>query len=237
LNPDIALLQEVTGLRKNIAARCSAVMLPTSGPAGERYRFSTVVLAGPGSCSSEPLRSDTGWVDDELNRFPGNLISTRVRLGDADLRVISVHSPWWPLDRTRFAGLDTSAVKPAQSVELYLAHVLWAALPNRTSEPWVVGGDFNLSETFDESPNLPHGVGDWLDRMTTSAYTECLRASQGQVTPTYKNRAGGAVVHQIDHLFVSAPLAESQLECDIGSAERVFGDNLSDHLPIIATFA
>ena len=121
LNPDIALLQEVTSLRNDIAAHRSAVMLPTSGPAGEQYRFSTVVLAGPGACSSEPLRSDTGWVDDELARFPGNLISTRVRFADADLRVISVHPPWWPLDRARFAGLNTSAVKPARGVELYLA--------------------------------------------------------------------------------------------------------------------
>lgn len=73
--------------------------------------------------------------------------------------------------------------------------------------------------------------------MTTSGYTECLRTAQGRLTPTFKNKVGGEVLHQIDHLFVSASLADGLLFCSVGSAQRVFGGGLSDHLPVIADFA
>jgi endonuclease/exonuclease/phosphatase family metal-dependent hydrolase len=41
---------------------------------------------------------------------------------------------------------------------------------------------------------------------------------------------------QIDHLFVSPSLAASLTDCTTGQIARVYGDNLSDHLSIIAAF-
>ena len=237
LEPDIALLQEVTGMPDDVSARYDAVTLPTSGPTSERYFYSTAVLAGHCAWATERLRSEAGWVDAELARYAGNLISTRVRLGDVEIRVISVHSPYFRLDQTQFAGIDTSTVKLTQNPDVYLADVLWAALPPSTAEPWIVGGDFNLSETFDSWAGGPRGNREYLDRMTSSGYTECLRAKTGKLTPTFRNRVGGAVLHQIDHIFVSAQLAKRLEACDVGSAERVFDVELSDHLPIIADFA
>ncbi len=74
--------------------------------------------------------------------------------------------------------------------------------------------------------------------MTTAGHTECLKAKTGTLVPGFQNRVGRAVIHQIDHLFVSTALTGNLLECEVGSKERVFGaDNLSDHLPIIAVFA
>jgi exonuclease III len=238
LEPDIALLQEVIGMPDDVTARYDAVTRLTSGPSGEQNKYSSVVLAGHGACESEPLRSATEWVDAELALYGGNLISTRVRLRDVELHVISVHSPYFRLDPTRLAGKDTAAVKLTQNADIYLADVLLAALPRNTADPWIVGGDFNLSETFDHGPGGPRGNREYLDRMTSSGYTECLRSMTGGLTPTFRNRVGGAVLHQIDHIFVSDRMAENLEKCEVGSAERVFGDdNLSDHLPIIAEFA
>src|SRR5437016_14321241 len=95
LDPDIALLQEVTAIPDGIAGRFSITAHRASWRDGQPQRFSTAVLAAPGACVSDALRSDKRWVDDELARFAGNLISTRVRLRDAELHVISVHSPYF----------------------------------------------------------------------------------------------------------------------------------------------
>jgi len=121
-------------------------------------------------------------------------------LGDIDFRVVSVHSPYFRIDPARFAGINTSAVKLTQNPDVYLADILWATLPQST-DAWIVGGDFNLSETFDDGPSGPRGNREWLGRMTKSGYTECLRTAQGRLTPTFKNKVGGEVLHQ-DRPFV-----------------------------------
>ena len=45
------------------------------------------------------------------------------------------------------------------------------------------------------------------------------------------------ITAQINYLFVTDVLHESLLACDTGSRQRVFGNRLSDHLPIVADFA
>ena len=237
LRPDIALLQEVTAIPDGIADRFSVIERRASWREGQPQRFSTAVLAAPDACVSDPLRHGTKWVNDELERFAGNLVSTRVRLGASELRVVSVHSPAWEISRERLEGIDTSAVKLTLSRDVWLSDCLWAALPTCPSEAWIVGGDFNLSETFDAWSGGPRGNREYLDRMISSGYTECLRESTGQLTPTFRH-SGGSVRAQIDHIFVSAGLAKSLRTCSVGSAERVFdGDpRLSDHLPIVADF-
>ena len=39
--------------------------------------------------------------------------------------------------------------------------------------------------------------------MNALGLTECLRAHNGQLTPTFKNSRRGKIIHQLDHLFVS----------------------------------
>ena len=58
----------------------------------------------------------------------------------------------------------------------------------------------------------------------------------GCLVPTFRNPHGRKLVHQIDHLYVTAPLSDHLVSCEVGSQERVFGQALSDHLPIIAEF-
>jgi endonuclease/exonuclease/phosphatase family metal-dependent hydrolase len=57
------------------------------------------------------------------------------------------------------------------------------------------------------------------------------------LVPTFRNPSNGQIVHQLDHLFVSAKLATHLTSCKTGERDRVFGESLSDHLPIIADFA
>ena len=44
------------------------------------------------------------------------------------------------------------------------------------------------------------------------------------------------IKHQIDHMFVTEALLSRLVTCKTGSQDRVFGSNLSDHLPVIADF-
>jgi endonuclease/exonuclease/phosphatase family metal-dependent hydrolase len=237
LSPDIALLQEVNAMPMAVTERYSEVGQRASRQDGQQQRFSTFVLVGEGECVPEALRSDVAWVDDELGRFAGNLVSTRVRLGSFDLRVVSVYSPAWPISRDRLAGIDISAVQFRQYTDVWLADLIWAVLPARPTEAWIVGGDFNLSETFDAWRDGPRGHREYFERLTTTGYADCLRTATGRLTPTFRNPRGGGVRHQLDHLFVSAPLLPRLLTCDVGSTARVFEGGLSDHLPLVADFA
>jgi len=105
------------------------------------------------------------------------------------------------------------------------------------NESWVIAGDFNSSETFDQRAAGPRGNKEFLDYMEQFGFTECLRKSKGKLTPTFRH-SRGSIKHQIDHLFVTKSLADKLQSCDVGSQDEIFGASpkLSDHLPIIAEF-
>ena len=142
------------------------------------------------------------------------------------------------MNRTQLSVIDTARqVKLANNPELWGTELLWAALRDvDRTEPWIVGGDLNACETFDLWGSKPRGNREFLDRMEDLGFTEVLRESQGRLTPTYLNFKTREVRNQMDHLFVTEPLAESLVECDVGDSDRDFGQRLSDHLPIIADF-
>jgi len=155
------------------------------------------------------------------------------------LTAISVYSPAWPIDRKRLEGIDTSTVKLTQNPDVWLADLLWHCLSLRDLEGeggWVVGGDFNLSETFDSWNKKPRGNLEYLNRMVDLGLTECLREHNGGLVPTFRNPGDGKVKHQMDHLFVTGNLRSRLRSCLVGPA-TVFDAGLSDHLPIVATFS
>jgi hypothetical protein len=77
-----------------------------------------------------------------------------------------------------------------------------------------------------------------ISRGHVRANSMCLytHLEHGRLVPTFQNPRGGDVVHQIDHLYVTVPLSNELVACEVGSQERVFGQQMSDHLPIIAEF-
>jgi exodeoxyribonuclease-3 len=175
-----------------------------------------------------------------LQLFAGNLVARHITPDSGPpLRVVSVYSPAWPVDRARLKGLDVSSVKLTLNRDVWVSDLLRASLAHMKldrREPWVVAGDFNLSETFDLWPGGPKGNREFLDRVGALGLEECLRLTKGVLTPTFRNPRAGVIKHQMDHLFVTPALSLRLAQCDAGLAEVVFDRRLSDHLPIVADF-
>jgi hypothetical protein len=92
-------------------------------------------------------------VQAELDHFAGNIVACDVRLQDgATATAVSVYSPAWPVAPARLLDVDTSGVQLELSRNVWMADLVWSWLESSAeprTTPWVVGGDFNLSETFD----------------------------------------------------------------------------------------
>lgn len=239
LSADIALLQEVTSFPQCLRSDYDIRFEHAAGKSGDSYRFGSALLVRGTIGSPVLLHSEREWVNKELDRFSGNLFGNRITLTSGNsLSVINVYSPAWPIDRQRLTGIDTAPVQLTQNRDLWVTDLLWDALKGldlRTNKV-VVAGDFNMSETFDAWRGGPRGNREYLDRMQALGLIECLRATTGQLTPTFRNPRDGKIIHQIDHLFVSDPVATYLKSCKTGDQSYIFGHALSDHLPIIADF-
>lgn len=239
-SPDIGLLQEVSSLPSSLSNEYDVRFERATGKSGVPQRFGSALLVRGQVGNELPLQSTHDWANAELARFAGNLFGNEVQFRSGlRLRVVCVYSPAWPVDRDRLEGVDTSPVKLTLNPDVWVADLLWSALkavdPSGGSEI-IVGGDFNLSETFDAWRGGPRGNREYLDRMADLGLTECLRDYNGALTPTFRNPRGGKILHQIDHLFVTSGLASGLTSCVTGNAEQVFGGSLSDHLPVVADF-
>jgi len=234
--PDLALLQEVGSIPDDILSGFSYYSRAPHSKSGKDQRFHTVILYRLGEVTPISLTSKTAWVNDELDRFAGNLLAGKITVDSIKVNVVSVYSPAWPVDRQRLAGIDVSDIKLPQNPDVWVTELLWSALKDTPTEAnWIVGGDLNSSETFDYLwRGGPRGNREILDRMTNLGLTEVLRHVKGQLVPTFRNSSNKRVLHQMDHLFVSRQLIGDCPACETGSAERVFGGGLSDHLPIVA---
>jgi len=240
LNPDVALLQEINSIPNAVSSRYAVLQRRAHGKSGKPQHCSTAVLVRGTIEKAITLSSSWDWVNDELQRFDGNLVSAEVALDSGELlRVMSVYSPAWPIDTTRLKDVDISRIKLIHSSKVWGTELMWDALRNvqRDETPWIVAGDLNSSITFDKHRGGgPGGNQEIQDRMSDLGFVECLRSWQGKLTPTFKNPNGGKVIHQIDHLFASDPLSGKLARCFTGDPAKVFVERLSDHLPIIADF-
>lgn len=231
LGPDVAFLQEVGAIPSFISNDYSVISRPAATKSGNPPKFSTAVLIKSHQIETFYLKSEIPLVNDDLARFSGNLVAGRTDFA----AFVSVHSPAWPLERERCDLYEVHGIKLKEDPDVWVTELLWAALREADlSKPWIVAGDLNSSETFD----LTWGSGnkEILDRMQAAGFTEALRHKRGELTPTFRNPRDKKVIHQIDHLFVTSDLLRVLTSCNVGDEERVFGGNLSDHLPIIADF-
>jgi endonuclease/exonuclease/phosphatase family metal-dependent hydrolase len=238
LAPDIALLQEVTGVPEWVRSTYDIRTATPPTKDDRPQRFQSVLLVRGRIGPPVHFRSTIAWLNDELERFTPNLMTYRVEPDQLPpLNAACVYSPAWPVSRTRLEGFDVTGVKLTQNPDVWVSDLLVSALREATAPPpWIVAGDFNACETFDCWKGGPRGNREWLDRMADLGLTECLRHSRGELTPTFR-RPGKALAHcQIDHLFVSAELATHLVGCGVAPPERIYAQGLSDHLPIIAEF-
>lgn len=240
LAPDIAVLQEVAEVPARIREAYELRLATPVTQGGNQQRFQSALLVRGRIGEAVELTTELDWVNRELERFAAGLMSFRVEVaGGQAVTVVGVYSPAWPVDRSRLEGTDVSSVKLTQNPDVWVADLLVAALRHRAVEdstPMIVAGDFNLSETFDHWKGGPRGNREWLDRMTALGFTECLRHCQGALTPTYRRPGRIEPESQIDHIFVTPGLSARLVSCRTGDPERVYGQNLSDHLPIVAEF-
>jgi exonuclease III len=243
LQPDVALLQEVGTLPDQITRGYAVASAVPVADTGRPQGFTTAVLVKGEIKAEVALLPPNEWVARELDFFRGNFVAKHVVLPNGlDLKVISVYSPAFPVARSRLAGIDTTGIQLTQNRDVWATEILWAclkAIEQLAQDRFVVGGDFNSSETFDFLwGKKPRGNVEIMERMNTLGLRDCLRTIQGRLTPTFRTPRDGSVIHQIDHLYVTPALLNSLAACDVGAADRVFGATpaLSDHLPIVADF-
>lgn len=238
--PDIALLQEVGAFPKTIYDNFAVVARPAIKRHGMPQSFVTAVISRYPIAGQLELQTDDTWVQEQARFFHGNLVGTRIAPPSSPtLNVVSVYSPAWEVRREKWEGMDMSHLKLAANPEIWCTEILWDLLRKTmptTDGEWIVGGDFNSSETLDFGRKGDRGNREIIARMNALGLVEVLRTHHGKLVPTFQNPAGKKVIHQIDHIYVSTGIADRLIECGVCPEERVFGVGLSDHLPIIAEF-
>ena len=241
LAPDVALLQEVRSIPSSVENDYDVRYQLARGKTGSSQKFGSAIIVRGTIEQALSLKSPYEWVNGELEHFAGNVIAYSVLLEPSiHLNVVGVYSPAWHVDRARLTNFDVRPVKLKLYSDVMVADLLWSSLPALgfgSQERWIVAGDFNLSETFDKRGSAPRGNKEYLDRMTALGLVDCLRETKGRLTPTFKNSTGGAVIHQLDYLFVTSALRSCLVNCDVGSQIEILGQSLSDHLPIVADFS
>ena len=247
LNSDIALLQEVGSIPDEIYKIYDVSSKVAIYKTGEPQKFSTVVLVKGKVIQEIKLSSKIQWINNELEFFKGNFIACKIELRNSEIyNVVSVYSPAWPVDVNRIKDIDVSDVKLKGNPNVWATEIIWSALKEIISDEdfWMVGGDYNSSETFDKDYKIANGLKEGFsssgnreirERMYELGFKECLLEYNQKLTPTYMH-TNKKIVHQLDHLYVSDKIFPKLIKCEVGDQSRIFGKFLSDHLPIIADF-
>lgn len=241
LDPDLALLQEVGGLPETVVRTYDIRLSRPRRRNGQPQSFQTALLVRGTITGALTLSASLDTVTTALEYFTANLPAYSVELLDGtQLKTVCVYCPAWRIDDLpQFGGVDLTSIRLPHGRGVWVSDLLRAWLSQCHPDPqeqWVIGGDFNSSETFDHKRDGNRGNREGLEKVASVGLVEYLRCAQGGLTPTFRNTHGGAIVHQMDHLFVSSRMIRSLVRCETGPQERVFAHHLSDHLPIIADF-
>ncbi len=239
--PDVALLQEVCGLPDAVRGTYAQQVETPINRAGAPQRFHTALLVRGEIGPAIELRASSARVQAQLDRYRGCLVANEISLFDGRrLTAVSIHSPAWAVDHSEFDDADVARVRLEKNSKVWVTDLLRDALSQvegLRDQPWILAGDLNCCETLDRPPNGWRGNKEYLDRMDALGLVECLRRHQGRLTPTFRSRSG-SVRNQIDHMFVTPPLAKALVSCETGRREDVYEGAvaLSDHLPVVAEF-
>lgn len=227
--PDIALLQEVSSLPAEISQTYNVIQKRAMGKVVEQ-RFSNVILSKHPVVNKVQLTHPDPTIKQVLETHGSNALTYEIDINAAIFTVTCVYSPVWPVE---------GVLADDEKYSIWFTEILAAAIEQQAKNSvsnWIVASDFNSSVTFDTLPGFIGGNEETFENIVAAGFTELLKYHQGALTPTFKNPRGGKVIHQIDHMFVSNNLVPRLTGCKTGSVEDVFDQNLSDHLPIIATF-
>ena len=239
LDADIILLQESGEIPDDLRQAYNVYQTRPKRKNGKDQAFSTATLA-KGSITSVPANSKRSWTEVYFENLKGNLQFLNVTLfSGATLNLVNVYSPAWPIIPQADIAEDVAGFKLDSNKDIYATEFLTEHLRNSISGlgTWLIGGDFNSSETFDTWQQKPRGNKEFMDRLELLHLRECLRGFNGLLVPTYFNARSKRAEHQIDHIYVSKNIYSNLRQCSVHFQERVLVNNLSDHFPIVADFA
>lgn len=234
-DPDIALLQEVARIPQWIQDVYQCHVISPRYFRGHHAPYSTAVLSKGAIDTTPYLQSELGWVNNIHTERYGWIVGCKTTLDSGErFRVVSVHLPHSPIPPNQWAHVDSTGVKLKSNPKLWFTEILWALLRNaRISDDtnWIVGGDFNRSQLHRDNQEV-------VERMNSLGLIDCLSHRHDGAVPTYQDRKK-KVVHQLDYCYVNTPMLERLREARVPSHEEVFDrkPKLSDHLPILCTFA
>jgi exonuclease III len=238
LSPDILLLQEVTSFPLWIEENYSFNYEKSITKNNNEQRFGNLLAYKGDYLKDVDLPTELTWVNNEIKKFKGNMLTSVIKYKDYILKLVCLYSSAWPLNKSLLEENNVKLVKLTQSKNLWFADLLWYTLKCniKPNDYYIVGGDYNLSITFDSWQKKPRGNQEYLDRMKNIGFIECLREYSGCLVPTFKNASNGKIIHQMDHLFVTQNLHKQLNNCYVSDEDVIFKNQLSDHLPIIADF-
>lgn len=186
------------------------------------------------------LVSELEWVNEIQRERSGWIFGCEV-VDDAGarFRVVSVHIPAFHVPWKCLEGIDVSAIKLTNNPKLWFTEILWSLLKNADitdDTNWIVGGDFNSSVKFDRPRD--RGNQEVVDRMKGLGLTDCLKSYYREPVPTFQHTSK-AVEHQLDYVYVNAPLLKRLEIARVPNDGEVFGRKarVSDHLPIVCEFS
>ena len=175
-------------------------------------------------------------MNEEIKGYPGNLTCYTIKPHNyPEMNVMPAYSPAPEIDTSKYPQDEVDALYGQHYKKLWLIDVIWSGLENTDlkSMPWIVAGDFNSSETMDKKRQNENNKKGWksqsyneekefLDSMKDLGFTECLRRSNDdKIIPTRKHSRGKAR-HQLDHMFVTKPLAEKLDKCFVGDESVIW---------------
>lgn len=237
--PDIALLQEVTGLPGWVKDCYQSHMVAPRYFSGHRAKFKSAILSKWPMETTPFLASSLDWVNAIHRERYGWLLESEVTQGNGGrLRLVSVHSPAFPIPNEALEGVDVSSINLTNNPKLWFTEILWSLLREADLDDntgWIVGGDFNSSLLFDFP--VDKGNRQVADRMNALGFIDCVHYCHGSPIPTFKH-TGGTVLHQLDYCYVNARMLNRLNEVRVVSRADVFDQakRLSDHLPLVCDF-
>ena len=240
-NAEIVLLQEVTRVPAFLLRSYQCHLLRPRYFEGHNARFSTAVLS-KGLIDATPyLESGLDWVDRIYGERYGWIVGCEVALESGErFRVVSVHSPAFPIPLDQYADVDASGIKLPTNPDLWFTEILWTLLRSSAIADdmnWIVGGDFNASVLFDEPKD--RGNGEVIRRLNRLGLIDCLSHSHPGPVATFRAALDGSVKHQLDYCFVNGPMLKRlRRPARVPNREDVFDrkPRLSDHLPVLCEF-
>jgi exonuclease III len=140
----------------------------------------------------------------------------------------SVHSPAFPIEKSRLRGIDVSPMKLKKNPDLWFLDVLFHFLRPMLGQKFIVGGDFNASRLLDTTLG-ERGNNEFFDRVHDEGFVSLHRRFHDADERTYFK--AGKAPHQLDYLYADVPAAAGCRACKVQHCGE-----FSDHAPLVADF-